>query len=528
MKVTDALDSALSTLVAKPAAVLPAYLVGYGAGTIARTIPLIGLFLAYLLLLVRGRLGPLEDALTATDLDAIAETDPGSVPTGPGSPGPESVDPGALGTEQLDAALSNLVTPGVLAIVGVSILIGLVVWVLVGAAFHAGQIHTVYAALEDRAPVESGVAGAIRDAGSFIGLTLVEYGLYLLVSLVYGLVVFVASAVYAADPGIGLPVAVGAALLAPVWLLSLLLIAAVFVFAPQAAVLDRVGALGGIKRGAGFVRRRPGAFAVYVVIAIGLSAVVGGATAALAVLGVPQVTSLLSLLFVTPFLHLLKTGIYAGGEGIEGRPLLSGEGRGTRTRIRNGWSASMGSLRSFTLSKTGLALTAASLLLFSLATAGGYLAVGEFAIETGEIEDPAAVFGAFPLDVFVMIAANNWLVAVGQTFGGLALGIPTVVNLLFNGAIVGIVVGISADLAVVAALIVPHGIIEIPALAVSGALGLHLGHVGWRRFRGAVDDSMVAAEIRLAFWVLVGLALVFVVASFVEAFLTPRIAGWLL
>lgn len=518
MKVTDALDGALSTLVEKPAAVLPAYFVGYGAGTVARTIPLVGLLLAYLLLLVRGRLAPLEEALAAADFDALAEA----------TDDPATADPDALPTERLDEALAGLVTPGVVAILGLSILLGLAVWILVGAAFHAGQIHTVYAALEGGTPVESGVTGAIRDTRSFVGLRVLEYGLYLLVTLVYGLVVFVASAVYAADPGIGLLVAVGAALLAPVWLLSLLVIAAAFVFAPQAVVVDREGAIEGLKGGVGFLRRRPGAFAVYVVIAIGISAAIAGTTAALSVLGVSNLVSLLSLLFVAPFLHLLKTAIYAEGGRIETRPLLSGEGRGVRTRLRDGWAKSTGSLWSFAVSRTGLALTAASLALFGLGTLGGYLAVGEFAIGTDEIGDPTAVFGTVPLDTFVMIAVNNWLVALGQTFAGLALGIPTAVNLLFNGAVIGIVAGISSDLLVVAALVALHGVIEIPALAVSGALGLHLGHVGWRRVRGAIDDAALAAEIRMAFRVLVALALVFVVASFVEAFLTPRIAGWLL
>lgn len=516
MKVTDALDSALSTLVGKPASVLPAYFVGYGAGTVARTIPFIGLFLAYLLLLAQGRLAPLEDALMETDFDALEE------------PGPETVDPNALPTQELDEAISSLVTPGVLAIIGLSVLLGIAVWILVSAAFHAGQIHTVYAALRGRKPVEAGVTGAIRDTKPFVGLLLLEYGLYLLVSLIYGLVVFVAAAVYSADPGIGLLVAVGTALLAPIWLLTLVSIAAVFVFAPQAVVVDRVGTLGGIKRGAGFVRRRPGAFVVYVVIAIGLTVAIGGITALLSLLGVSNVASLLSLLFVTPFLHLLKTGIYAEGERIDIRPLLSGEGRGARTRLRGGWKASMGSLRSFAFSRSGLGLTAASLMLFGLGTLGGYFAVGGFALEAGDIEDPTMVFGAFPLDTFVMIAVNNWLVAVGQTFGGLALGIPTAVNLLFNGAIVGIVGGISTDIFVVAALVVPHALLEVPALAVSGALGLHLGRAGWHRFRGKTDDEALAAEIRMAFWVLVGLAFVFVLASFVEAFLTPRIAGYLL
>ncbi|MEM4780758.1 MAG: stage II sporulation protein M [Halalkalicoccus sp.] len=518
MKVTDALDGALSTLLAKPAAVLPAYFVGYGAGTIARTIPLIGLFLAYLLLLFQGRLAPLEEALAGTDFEAIDEA----------GDDPATADPDALPAEQLEQALAGLFTPGVIAVIGISILVGIAVWILVGAAFHAGQIHTVYAALRGQRPVESGVTGAVGDTKPFVGLRLLEYGLYLLVTLVYGLVVFVAGAIYAADPGIGLVVAAGAALLAPVWLLSMILIAAVFVFAPQAVVIDRVGTIEGLKRGAGFVRRRPGAFAVYVVIAIGLSAAIGVATAGLAILGVSNVVSLFGLLFVAPFLHLLKTGIYAEGERIDTRPLLSGDGPGARARLRAGWNRSMRSLRAFTLSKGGLGLTGLSLLLFGIGTLGGYLAVGEFAVETGEIGDPTMVFGAFPLDTFVMIAVNNWLVALGQTFAGLALGIPTAVNLLFNGAVVGIVAGVSADLFAVAALVVPHALLEVPALAVSGALGFYLAGAGWQRFRGRNDDAALAAAIRTAFWVMVGLALVFVVASFVEAFLTPRIAGWLL
>lgn len=518
MKITDALDSALSALVEKPAGILPAYFVGYGAGTIARTIPLLGLFLSYLLLLFQGRLEPLEEALAATDFDAIDEA----------TEDPATADPDVLPTGELDQAVANLFTLDVLAIIGLSILFGILVWIIVGAAFHAGQIHTVYAALLGRAPVESGVTGALRDTKPFVGLRLLEYGLYLLVTVVYGLVVFVASAVYLADPGIGLVVAVGAALLAPVWLLSLVLIAAVFVFSPQAVVVDRVGTIGAVKRAAGFIRRRPGAFVVYVVIAIGVTAAVAGATALLQLVGVSNVVSLVTLLFVTPFLHLLKTALYAEGERVDTRPLLSNEGRGVRVRLRDGWSRSMSSLWSFTVSKAGLGLTALSLVLFGAGTVGGYLAVGEFAIETGEIGDPTMVFGAFPVDTFVMIAVNNWLVALGQTFAGLALGVPTAVNLLFNGVIVGLVAGISADLFAVAVLVVPHALLEVPALAVSGALGFHLGHVGWRRFRGTIDDEALAAELRMAFWVMVGLVLVFVIASFVEAFLTPRIAGWLL
>ncbi|MFC7009065.1 hypothetical protein [Halalkalicoccus salilacus] len=67
MKVTDALDGALSTLVERPVAILPAYLIGQSAGTVARTLPLLGLFVVYLLALSRGRIDALEDALEETD-----------------------------------------------------------------------------------------------------------------------------------------------------------------------------------------------------------------------------------------------------------------------------------------------------------------------------------------------------------------------------------------------------------------------------------------------------------------------------
>lgn len=513
MKVTDALDGALSTLVERPVAILPAYLIGQSAGTVARTVPLLGLFVVYLLALSRGRIDVLEDAIEETDPTLLRGEE-------------RAIDPEAVTTSELDAAMENLFTPDVVAVLVLSVATGLAAFVLLEAVIHAGRIHTVYAALQGRRPLEAGIAGTVRDARPFVGLRILEYGLYLLVTAIYGLVVFVASAIYAADEGIGLFVAAGAALLAPVWLFALLAIAAVFVFAPQAVVIDGRGTFGGLKGSLGFVRRRPGAFVVYVVIAFGIAGAVGVLSAVLAVLGGAQVASVLALLAVSPFLHLLKTGIYADGERIDSDPLLSGARRPVLVRVRDGWRTSLSSLWTFTRRTPGL--IALSLALFGLGTVGGYYAVGGFALETSLPEDPGAAFGSFPIGTFALIAANNWLVAVGQSYAGLAFGVPTAVNLLFNGALVGLISGLSGDLLLVAALVVPHALIEVPALAISGALGFHLARVGWRRFRGRSDDAALASELRLAFWVLVGLAVVFVIAAFVEAFLTPRIAGWLL
>ncbi|PSQ04998.1 hypothetical protein BRC97_10285 [Halobacteriales archaeon QS_6_71_20] len=75
------------------------------------------------------------------------------------------------------------------------------------------------------------------------------------------------------------------------------------------------------------------------------------------------------------------------------------------------------------------------------------------------------------------------------------------------------------------ALVAPHGVLELPTIAVAGGLGLHLGAVGWRGLCGRTDAATVAGELERAAYVLVGVGVLLVVAAAVEAFLTPRVAA---
>jgi uncharacterized membrane protein SpoIIM required for sporulation len=147
-----------------------------------------------------------------------------------------------------------------------------------------------------------------------------------------------------------------------------------------------------------------------------------------------------------------------------------------------------------------------------------------YGIRIGAPDDPGAVFGTVPVGPFVNISVNNWLVATHAGFSGLFAGVPTVATLLFNGLLVGAVAGVVEPL-LFAALVVPHGIIELPAIAVAGGVGLRLGHVGWGTWRGARPRSALVDEIGRTWRVVVGLAVVFVVAGFVEAFVTPQVAA---
>ncbi|WP_331235328.1 stage II sporulation protein M [Natronorarus salvus] len=515
MKVTDAIDAATSTYLSKPTSILPFYLLGSSVGLVARVFPLLGAFAAYLILEAQGRMDRVREAVAALDPEVVEELEAAEE-----DPTTTATDPEALPTGELEGIAEALASPEALLVLGLSVLVGVLVYVVLAAAVRAGEIHTVYAGLEGRPPVHAGVSGFLRDALSFVGLRLIEIALYLTVTAFYGIVLLVA-VLSGAEGGLGL-LAVGlAVLLTPIWLVSLVAIAAVFVFAPQAIVVDRVGAIDGFRHGAGFVRRRPGAFAVYVLIAIGLLVAAGITASLLAVFDLGQVATLLGIVLFTPFVDLLKTGIYAEGDRIGGKRLQERETIRTRTHaaFSRGWST----LWSFT--RGSPKALAASLGLFGLGMAGGYLALGGVTIETTPPSDPTEIFGVFPLDVFIAIAVNNWLVGVDTAFAGFAFGVPTAVNLLFNGIVVGLVAGVSADLLLVAALIVPHALIELPAIAIAGALGFHLAGVGWNRVRGRVDDRHLAVEIDRAFWVLVGLSILFVIASFVEAFVTPRIGG---
>lgn len=178
-------------------------------------------------------------------------------------------------------------------------------------------------------------------------------------------------------------------------------------------------------------------------------------------------------------------------------------------------------LRAFAAERSGL--VALALAVFLAGVAGGYQLVVSTGVDLVSEVPTNAGFGIFPFDTAVNLTANNWQVSIGQTYAGLLFGVPALGNLLFNGAIFGAFAGLGFDPLVFAALVVPHGVIEVPALALSGALGVHLGGQVVAYLRGRTDAEAAGDELERAFLVLLGLLPLFVVAGLIEAFLTPWI-----
>ncbi len=128
--------------------------------------------------------------------------------------------------------------------------------------------------------------------------------------------------------------------------------------------------------------------------------------------------------------------------------------------------------------------------------------------------------------LLMIIFLNNALKSLAAIFLGIGFGIFPLFLVAYNGEAVGIVANIFSKekgiLYVLAALL-PHGIIEIPAILISAGIGLRLGHMVYLSLRGMKTD--IRSELRQAvkFYIRVIVPLL-LVAALIETFVTPLFA----
>lgn len=133
--------------------------------------------------------------------------------------------------------------------------------------------------------------------------------------------------------------------------------------------------------------------------------------------------------------------------------------------------------------------------------------------------------GLSPLAIFIVIFLNNSIKALLAMVFGILAGIPTLLFLGFNGYIIGAVVSaLQSEMsgALIAASLVPHGILEIAMIILSCALGLAVGMESIKyifRRRSAVKATLVKGLNIYLKWVLAGLF----IAAIIEVIVTPLI-----
>ena len=508
MDPATALRTGARLLWQRSASVLPVYLLASGLYGVARAPLVIAGVAAVWLLATRGRLEPVVEILR----DSGSSIDPGAVEAGELQPG-------------FGEAVASLLTPGTVLLAVVGVLAAALLALVASAVGNAAAISGLFGLLRGDDGVQSAVAGVRRRWRSFVGVRLL-------------LVAAIAAAV---APLVGLGIVVGGSALgggevnsaAAAGVLGVVLgglftvilvltVLVLFAFADQAVVVDDLGALAAVGRSLRLPLRRPAAVAAYVAVAVGVvvgSAVVGSLAATA---GAPRVTALVGTVLIPPILDGFKTSLYAERPY---PPASDGASAPLGTRIRSAFGGGLRSVGGFV--RAHPLTNAASLGCLAAGGVAGWTATASVGLDIPIGSEVGTVFGAIPLGTFLNLATNNWLVAVDLAYSGLAAGVPAVVSLGFNGLVIGAVGGAFDPVAFVA-LVAPHGVVEVPALVIGGAAGLRLGGVAVGALRGRHDDGDVAAAIRRTYRVLLGLVPLFVVAAFVEAFLTPAIASAIL
>ncbi|PSQ18693.1 stage II sporulation protein M [Halobacteriales archaeon QS_8_69_73] len=495
MEFTDVLRALVAVYRSRTDELLPVYFLSPAVAQVARVVVYAGVAAVYAYLSATGRLARLR-----TDLRGAEVT-----PLGAGADG----DAFQRWFEAAALAFERLVVPEVVVALGATVLVALVVFAVLYAVAAAAQLCCCLATLRDERGTTAAVAGARRHWRPLLGLAVLQS---VAVALLTGLAAALVAAAATASPVAA--IAAGLLVVLP-WLVAVVVVRLVFVFAAAAVVVDRTGVRGGLDGGARFVRANPLWTAGYLLAAVGVIALIGSASAA----GGPSGGAagvLLGIVVTSPVLDLLKIALYAdraGGIDPPAPPAVT-----PFDQLRAGVRRGLGAAETFVLRNPGLHVVA------TLAFVGGGLAGWTLAgpyegIVTASVE--ARLEDHAPLSAAVTFATNNTAVAVGSAASGLAFGVPSVAALLFNGALFGVLARLEVAPAVLAAFVAPHGVVEIPALLIAGALGLSLGGTGWRAATGDAGRADVAAALERAFWVLVGVAVMLAVAGLVEGLVSP-------
>ena len=136
---------------------------------------------------------------------------------------------------------------------------------------------------------------------------------------------------------------------------------------------------------------------------------------------------------------------------------------------------------------------------------------------------PLASMGS--LSLITVIFINNTLKCLIIIISGILLGLPSLAFICINTVTVGMLtayLGASTSLGVIIAALAPHGIIEIPLLVVSTAMGLAIGSETLK-FLTRQKSTVKAHYIYSLKIYLKGMLALFLLAAVIEVLLTPII-----
>ncbi|MEM0084003.1 MAG: stage II sporulation protein M [Candidatus Methanomethylicia archaeon] len=141
------------------------------------------------------------------------------------------------------------------------------------------------------------------------------------------------------------------------------------------------------------------------------------------------------------------------------------------------------------------------------------------------IRELAKQYKPFTISTFMLIFSKNLIALLTMWISGLLLSIPTIVSLWMNGYIIGLVVNLSGNITLAILGILPHGVIEIPALIIAGASGIRIGIEVTRKLASIITHKN--ASIRRALKETIKPMMISIIllipAALIETYITPLI-----
>ena len=129
---------------------------------------------------------------------------------------------------------------------------------------------------------------------------------------------------------------------------------------------------------------------------------------------------------------------------------------------------------------------------------------------------------------FTTILKSNLRVTLLLLLGAFLFGTTTVLNLIYNGLYTALIIrdsllkGINTISIIL--LILPHGIFEIPAIIIAGAAGFKIPYEIIRYLAGKKERPLTKEDIKEYLTLALISIILIVIAAWIEANVTPRIA----
>lgn len=165
-----------------------------------------------------------------------------------------------------------------------------------------------------------------------------------------------------------------------------------------------------------------------------------------------------------------------------------------------------------------------SLISGALDTANNFEAAKKTFVQMSQFLSP--IKGKSDLVIFLFIFLNNSLKALLAICLFWLFGIYSISMALTNGTMIGtamVLFGHIVSVKWALAALLPHGIIEIPALLLTSAVALRLGHLFFKQVLLKQEQNL-KAEIRRTFiFYLKVLLPMYLIAAIIETYLTPKI-----